>query len=197
MAKQSRDGRVNKGRVKLRVIEFELDGSDATLQDSIKGILTAIGTRPTFVREPKALPQATLPEEEEIPDETEAEERSEGQQSTRERRPRNFKSPTILEIDTAGPVSLATFCAEKKADATEARKYLVIAGWLKIHRNIAEIGTDHIYTCFRSLGWHPPRDVSQPLRDMKSKQAWFSKGKERGTYAINHVGLGEVDKVPS
>ena len=98
-----------------------------------------------------------------------------------------------LDVQSVTP-SLRDFCQGKNLDS-DFKRYLVISAWLKEHAKVEEITIDHIYTCYRAMGWHPPRDVSQPLRDMKNKQGWFSKGKSRGSYMINHVGLGEVGRI--
>ena len=65
---------------------------------------------------------------------------------------------------------------------------------MKEHRNIDSISDDHIYTCFRSIGW-PTNipDFVQPLRDLKFKKYFTSP--EKGFYAINHIGLDYVKKL--
>jgi hypothetical protein len=205
MAKNDRTVVNNKGRVKLRVIEFELDGSDSTLQESIKGILSAINTRSNNTTAPAALTTKNIPDSREP--EADSDNGIDGADfdsvtpeaettTVREKKQRSFKTPQILDIETQnGAMPLKTFCEEKKATTgTDARKYLVIAAWLKEYRNLPDVGADHIYTCYRAMGWHPPKDVSLPFRNMKSQNGWFGSGQERGTYAINHVGLAQVDK---
>ena len=58
---------------------------------------------------------------------------------------------------------------------------------------IDAITVDHIYTCYRLLGW--PTDIpdfAQPLRWLKHQQLFTSP--ERGKYAINHLGLDRAEK---
>jgi hypothetical protein len=95
---------------------------------------------------------------------------------------------------TSGDVPLEKYCESKNPDS-DSKKYLVIAAWLKQQRGIAAVTADHVHTCYRHMGWHTPKDVLQPLRDMKRRNGWFNKGPERGEYAINHIGENEVAKM--
>lgn len=102
-------------------------------------------------------------------------------------------TPNIIDIEMNNEVSLATF-AQNKDSKSQHKKYLIAATWLKEHRNIDAISSDHIYTCFRSIGW-PTNilDFAQPLRELKSKKYFTSP--EKGLYAINHIGLDYVKKL--
>jgi uncharacterized protein YjhX (UPF0386 family) len=72
----------------------------------------------------------------------------------------------------------------------------VIAAWFKEHRGLDAITPDHVYTCYRTLKWPlNMNDFAQPLRDLKAKQ--FLTSPEKGSYAINHLGLQEVQKLIS
>jgi hypothetical protein len=92
--------------------------------------------------------------------------------------------PTVIELDTKSDPPLSSLTDPK----SQHKRYLRIAAWLHDHRKIEAITADHVYTCFRHLGW--PTDVvdfSQPLRELKHRQ--FFTTPERGKYAINHLGL--------
>ena len=68
------------------------------------------------------------------------------------------------------------------------KRYLTIAAWLHDHRETPVIMQDHVYSCYRLLGW--PTDIpdfAQPLRELKHKQ--YFESPERGKYAINQLGL--------
>jgi hypothetical protein len=68
------------------------------------------------------------------------------------------------------------------------RRYLTIAAFLHDHRHTPIVSQDHIYSCYRLLGW--PTDIgdfAQPLRELKFKQYFATP--ERGKYAINQLGL--------
>src|SRR4051812_17009314 len=90
------------GRIKFRVIEFELDGSDVTMQDAIKGLANAItGNRAPVKRITSgngahATPEDTI--------DTEAEETTEDEDSTvteprptRTRVKQTVRPPKIVE----------------------------------------------------------------------------------------------------
>jgi len=65
---------------------------------------------------------------------------------------------------------------------------------MKANLSLDEVTMDHIYTAYRHMGWTSPKDVSSPLRSMKTQNSWFSKGKEKGAYAINHVGIDVAER---
>lgn len=200
MARGDRDGGGTKGRVKFRVIEFELDGGDTALLESLRSIAATFGGR-LKVAPVKMLPSpasgAAQTEPEVDPESDDAASvgaASENPPDRPVRTLRTFKSPNVItDLDLESGVPLKSFCEGKKPDG-DWKRYLVICAWLKEQRGIDDVGIDHIYTCYRAMGWHPRKDVAQPLREMKSKQGWFAKGKQRGTYAINHIGLAEVAK---
>ena len=69
----------------------------------------------------------------------------------------------------------------------------MVATWFKLHRGVDAINADHVYTCYRKVKW-PTNipDFVQPLRNLKFKKLMDQK--EKGLYAINHLGLSEVDE---
>jgi hypothetical protein len=105
---------------------------------------------------------------------------------------RKFRTPSIIStLDfTSGRKSLKTYIDEQ-APEEHSKRYLAIVQWLKEHRNIGEVGADHIYTCYRALGLTVPDDVLGVLRAIK-KQGWVEKGAVSGTYKITHVGEGQL-----
>lgn len=203
MAKLDRD---DKAKVKFRVIEFELEGGNAAVQDSMRNLAAAItrGTRPALpalaakpggdgVNGSTAVSVTTAPEPDE--DLFPAEEAQPGEvpaEPAHARGQRRFATPKIIDIDLGGPLPLKPFCEEKAPDS-DLKKYLVIAAWLKEHRQIEAVTIDHIHTCYRHMGWFTPKDAPQPMRDLK-RRAWFNKT-GRSEYAINHVGMNEVLKM--
>lgn len=148
----------------------------------------------------KVLPSQPDPiaEENDLSDEgVDEQDDTESSQSSpaRPRYERKIVSPDIVEIDlTGGEMSLKAFIESKKP-TTEKHKYLAIAYYLKHHRNIDNVTMHHIFTCYRHMGWKSAKDVAQPLRDMKSKGKWFGKGKEKGSYTINHLGENVVNEM--
>jgi hypothetical protein len=100
--------------------------------------------------------------------------------------------PSVVEIDITSEPPLSSLVDPK----SNHRRYLAIAAWLHDHRSIEAVTADHIYTCFRHLGW--PTDIldfAQPLRELKHKQYFTTP--ERGKYAINQLGLAKAAEVNS
>jgi hypothetical protein len=191
------------GRVKFRFLEFEIDGSDATLQESLKNIAAAISRSPSGTKLINSTSNKAQNEEAEAEggedlNETHSENNFEATPSAVEAPPRRraVRSPKILaDLDLSkADVSLKDFCTEKNP-TTDTQKYLVIAAWLKEQLKLQEVTTDHIHTCYRTMGWHTPKNALKPLQNMKDKNGWFSKGSATATYAINHVGENEVSKM--
>jgi hypothetical protein len=113
---------------------------------------------------------------------------------TRSRGPRKAApTPKVIDIDVNSEPTLASFVKKPNPQSHNLR-FLVIAAWLQKHRSIDAITVDHIYTCYRSLGW-PTNipDFSAPLRSLKHKQLFTSP--EQGKYVINHLGLDRVVKL--
>jgi hypothetical protein len=205
MARGHRD---DHGRVKVRLVEFELEGSNSSIQESLRSFAAALRTNreqviplPAAPAPPAAL-EAPSPLSGETANTTETLIVQPGAETTRAKqnsgtkpRSKTYRSPSIMELDlTSGEMSLKDFCDSKNPDS-ESRKYLVIAAWLKQCRDISTVTPDHIHTCYRHMGWHTPRDAAQPLRDLKCKNQWFDKGAGIGEYKINHVGENEVMKM--
>lgn len=108
--------------------------------------------------------------------------------------PRKYRTPKVLELDLDSGVSFVSF-AEPKKPTSDAKRFLVIAAWFKLHRDTPAITVDHIYTCYRKIKWPSAiDDFSKPFRKLKFVQHVEQKGK--GLYAINHLGLQEVDDLP-
>jgi hypothetical protein len=113
--------------------------------------------------------------------------------SSRSKSIRKLRTPKVIEVDLASDPSFASF-AEIKKPTSDMMRFLVVAAWFKQHRQIDAITVDHVYTCYRAVKWPSGiDDFSQPLRDLKRRQ--LLEKKARGNYAINHLGLAEVDKL--
>src|SRR5580658_34529 len=186
-------GAEDRAKVKFRFIEFELDGGNAAVENSIRNLTTAL-TRNNNSQNSitKALPprsQPALPpgEEAEVLDaeQIESEEAltvdneidTPTAASRAPRASRKPKTPDLIpDLDpTAGNPSLKEFCDEKSIsnDSTDTKKYLACAVWLKDHKQIPSLTDAHIYTCFKFMKWPLQADIGAPLRTMK-KQDWFT-----------------------
>ena len=100
------------------------------------------------------------------------------------RKKRVGPKPNMITIDTDTEPKLSALVDGK----SNHKRYLTIAAWLHDHRETPVITQDHIYSCYRLLGW--PIDIpdfAQPLRELKHKQ--YFESPERGKYAINQLGL--------
>jgi hypothetical protein len=207
----ARGHREDQGRVKVRIVEFELEGSNASIQESLRSLSSSLRTTKgeTVISIP---PTRSVPAALEQPSSANggfsdpidtllvqpAPENGRPKQNA-DSKPRSkiVRSPGVLELDlAAGPVPLEQFCHSKSPDSDPA-KYLVIVFWLKKYLNLPSVTVDHIHTCYRHMGWNTPRIPVQPLRDLKSRRQWLNKGEGVGEYAINHIGENVVSKMGS
>jgi len=208
MAKQPPKADQN-GKMKVRIIEFELEGSDVSLQESLKSITAALSrpaasapvSRVTRIEAPKhantsstqSMDDAEEFEEAELVEEVEVDAPASAAPK-RTRKPTKAPTPTLLRdvrFDDVTP-TFADFVAEKQPKS-EMLKYLCVAYWLKTYKDIPEISIDHVYTAYRVMQWALPAAAVQPMRELAAnRDGRFSKGHEKGHYAINHVGEGFV-----
>lgn len=210
MAK-NQGGPDDRAKVKFRVIEFELEGANAAVENSVKNLTTVImqkngasapvkpalikgnGTGPVLAA---PLPRTDVAEDAENLEEqpvTGAEDETVDSSPAKPRVARRPPVPQVIDIDLAsGEMPFANFC-EGKNLSKDTDKYLVCAVWLKEYRDTPAVTDDHIYTMFKFMKWSLQADVTAPLRAMK-RQGWFTTP-ERGKYAINHLGENEVNRM--
>ncbi len=194
------------GKVKVRVIDFEMEGSNQTLRESIRDIVGAIGkSNTTIVRvagKPALLEDAKKgngaaeivsdADDEELEElDADSQVADEEVTETRPRRSYKVKTPKIVQVELrSGDMPLRTFLA--KAPDTIDKRYILIAYWYKTYREINQVSQDHIYTAYKEMSWtNFPKDVGQPLRALK-KDGWFDKGTGGGAYSLNHMGDGKA-----
>lgn len=181
-------------RSKMTVMVFQLDGSDQTLQEGIRSISSAIQG---MVRPTRALPLqvgAPIPPGEEAEPATEEVVEQNGEDTEppqngegESRRTTSPRPPQILPDLKPSADKLNEYCDSKKVGEMDSKRYLAIAGFLTERMNVSSITPDHIYTCYRLLGWNIPTDAGSPLRALKRK-GYFQKGDGAGAYTLNHVG---------
>ena len=97
-----------------------------------------------------------------------------------------------FELTTGRDVSFEAF-ANEKGQTADTKRYLMIAGWCHDHAAIPEITADHVWTCYRAMGWTlDAKNPKQPFADIQ-RQGWgeYKKGK----FEINHIGIGVVAKM--
>lgn len=201
-------GRDDTGRIKVRVIDFEVEGSNATLQASLRDFAAALrgagGARPLSATPARPM----LPTNGDAPDgqaepaaevefaEVDAtgdtEEPVAEPRRTRVNGQRRYTKPNVIDLDlTSGDMPLKTYIEQKGEPKGHADRYLVIATWLKEFRQTEAVTQDHMYTCYKHMDWNTPRDASEPLRFLKKNDSMY-KGTERGSYIINHIGENAV-----
>lgn len=214
-----------KGRVKFRFIEFEVEGGNNAIADGLRSVAAALTRSNTTVElkqitSPPTGSAASLPgnaagrtqaapqtgdlfAEPAVPvdpitmgvaaDDNPADsDDSQGSKPKVKRYYPNCKLVPTLNIES-GSVSLSALVAEKKPK-TVAEKYMVCAFWLKHHQAIEWFTNDHIYTCFQGIKWTPPKDVGQPLRDMKNKS--FVQN-DKSEWSLHSNGESAVNRLPS
>jgi hypothetical protein len=192
MAKQS-IGTKNPSRIRFVMVEAELgDGDIGQITQAITNALR--GPAPTVIKRIAApvpvvnggAEHAELEPVEEVAEEIETENVTSA--APKAKTPRKAApKPSVIELDITSDPPLTSIVDPK----TNHGRYLVISAWLHDHRKIEAVTADHIYTCFRHLGW--PTDIldfAQPLRELKHKQ--FFTTPERGKYAINQLGLARA-----
>lgn len=192
MAKQSKSSG-HTGKVKIRVIEFEVEGSDDTMQESLKSITAALNKGMTAAQ-PNRVRYIPAPnqQEEELEEQELEDLEEEGQPQAATRKPSTPKKPPttkLLEISfTDTTPTLKDFIADKSPKSV-LQKALVIAYWYKHYKQIPEITADHLFTAYRHLQWTVPRDPGQAIRDLRHKRrTQLTAGSTPGASTINHIG---------
>ena len=181
-------------RVRLIVLEAELPDGDvsqlaAALQNAIRSPAPPVIKRLTSTTTPQVNGGSEQPAEEVYEeDQGEVDAVDVTPVSPKPKTPRKAApKPTVIDIDITSEPPLSSLSDPK----SNHKRYLAIAAWLHDHRKIEAVTADHIYTCYRHLGW--PTDIldfAQPLRELKHKQ--FFTTPERGKYAINQLGLAKA-----
>jgi hypothetical protein len=196
----------DKGKVKFRFVEFELEGLNSTIEESIKSIVHSMNRGSSapvrIVGTNKPTPQlSSVPAGDNGHAETELETESieEVDETTEDTKAttaqagkvRRYTVPTFLkELDLdSGDVPFKKF-ADERNPQSDNRKYIVIAAWLKKYRNLDVITPDHVFTCNQKMGWKTQRDVGQPFRYMRKKSYFDPSG--RNQWTITHVGLDQL-----
>lgn len=183
------------GNSRIRVLLVDADLADGELAQLIPALQNALRAPTPTLRNngaptPKVITQQQ-PLEAEVEESVEEEEVTLAPEAPRQPRARKAApKPSVIEIDTTSAPPLSSLADPKSNHG----RYLLIAAWLHDHRNIEAVTVDHIYTCYRHLGW--PTDIldfGQPLRELKHKQYFTTP--ERGQYAINQLGLAKAKEI--
>jgi hypothetical protein len=182
----------------MTVMVFQLDGSDQTLQE---GIRTISGAIQGMLKPTRAIPLhvgAPVPPGEEVEPAPHEATPPVGEDivstpaiGSQPRRTTQPRPPQVLPDLKVSVDELKQYCEAKQVGNKDSKRYLVIAAFLKEKMGVEAVTADHIYTCYRLLGWNTPADAGAPLRALKSKGN-FQKGDDPGAYILNHVGENAV-----
>lgn len=202
-----------KGRVKVRIVEVDVEGNDSTLQDTLRTISAAIN-RATTVAPAKRVDVLAAPAarptknghanghvEDPAEDVTEVHEDQEvddgagaAHSSTQRRRPTTYPQPKPLDIDFNVPaVTLKTFMAEKKPKSHNM-KFLAVAAWFKAHGDVEAITSDHVYSAYLGMDWRVRKNMNQPFYFLQGKN-WM-KHTDTG-WTITYIGVDKVKALPA
>jgi len=199
-------------KVKFRVFEFEMDGSDESIQDTMKTLAAALtrgghGAVPVARRLKADVPATTVNGATEADQEEEAEEAGdtvEGvedvvEKPQKERKPAAPRKPVPVKILTGISFTdvsptLKEFYEQKKPGKVLSNNYLVVAYWYKHFRGIEDLTGDHYHTAFREVGFATPRNVLATPRELcRSNDGRLMLGSVPSTTAIHHLGENHVD----
>lgn len=206
MAK-GRDGGNQGGDGKLTVFFAHLEGNNESLQRALLTVTDAVEKavgRPVVLRSTpavtlggakSALPKGDTAPAQEIEDVV-VEAPSEGSGAPTSAKPKSHRTvhtPTIVDVDlTSGDLPLKTYIAHKGDRATDTKRYLLIAHWLKEQGRSDIITPDLAYTCYKHLNWTSPDDIGNPLRNGKRDGVFNKIEGKKGAYSLNHIGEGRV-----
>lgn len=197
--------KAEKGKIKIRFFEVELEGSDETLLESVRSA-ASLANRVPMARQIKQLQAApaingTAGVGADVTRDFGSEESGEPEElevvgtAPRPKKSRTYATLNVVEIDLkSGNLPFADFATEK-APGDTTKRFLVAAAWLKEQRGISTIDAHHVYTCFRHMNWGIQKDMNQPLRDA-ARSGYFKKI-EKGKFEITHIGLDAVQKMNS
>lgn len=190
------------GTSKIRFIMVEAEIADGDIGQITQAIQNALKTSSPVTPQRIAGPSVkAVAREAEIDADDEVEEAEVVEIETTVRAPRPKvqraakPAPEVLEIDMTSGTSLASYVQGANPKSNNKR-YLLIAAWFKEHRETPAVTAAHIYTGFRTLKWSVNiPDFAQPLRDLKFTKLMTTP--EKGHYAINHLGIAEVEAMLS
>lgn len=194
-----------KERGKIRGFFFEIDGGDETLQEGLRNFGTALGRAlsgpPRNVRSALPSPPANGKHDEPQVEDDVIDEEVDGEVVPSKPKKTGAKKqqpmPEVVEFNIEGDgTSFKDFAAEKKPESI-SDKCLVAVAWFKNHGGLEEVTANHVFTCFKLMGWTHPASYNQLLSDLKRKAQTLSKGEGTGAYKINLAGTNVVNGMGS
>ncbi len=208
MVKQ-KNASTEQSTVKVRIIDFEMSGSDQSLQESLQTIAAALSrggqtiqvSRQLTARAAQALNGSSAAAQEEPAEQVDDEETADIQDAQpravrKSAAPRKLPPVKILSgisfTDVDPP--LKDFFESKNPGKNATAAYLVVAYWYKHVRGIEDLTPDHFHTAFRQVGFPTPKNVLTTMRELRrSSDGRLMAGSTPGTTAIHHLGENSVD----
>lgn len=196
--------------VKVRIIDFEMSGSDQSLQESLQTIAAAFSRTGQTVQISRRLPSsgssaldnsvgAESADESQLNADDGVIENEKPAPTPAKRSSSGSRKPPALKIVhdvsfTSSSPTLKEFYEDKNPGSVVLLNYLVVAYWYKHHGGIEELTADHFHTAFRHVGFPTPKDARQPMRDLKnSRNGKMMGGTAPHTAIISHLGENAVD----
>jgi hypothetical protein len=93
--------------------------------------------------------------------------------------------PTLLkdlDLRPANGKSWREFATEKNPTSTRERS-IVALYYLRQILTLGAVGSDHIYTCFKDMGWKLPTDFNNHLQVVAKERGWLN------TAEMSDIGL--------
>ena len=194
-----------RGKIRVRFFEIEMEGGSDALQDSVKALTAALSKPVAPARlqlqgaqraDPVLLESVSEDpsDEEDLPD-VEDRDTQPTMKAPRQRARRTPPTPKVLD-DCGfgdGDPTWAKFAADKKP-STDVSRVAVVAAWFKRVKEVNTIDINHAYTAFKFVDWPTPDDIGQCFRNAKRQSNWFGTDGE-GNWTINIIGLNAVDKL--
>lgn len=100
-----------------------------------------------------------------------------------------FAIPKLLDElrPNDGPVSFKDFVGTRSI-GTDMQRVVVVATWLREHRGVDRFGINHLFTCYRMMGWTLPTDPGQPLRNAAKGKLQYLRPVGDGLYELTTGG---------
>lgn len=185
----------------MTVVVLKLKGGGDTLRkgfDALTSAFASLGPGTVITKHARSAPSKQLngtvteqaptegePEVEEEPTTIDAVTVS---SSTPARTPAQRKPKFLTDFDlTSGTTNWKDF-AGSRAPKSDNEKYLLAALWITEEAKVPDFTVSHVFTCFRAMKWTEQIDFSQPLRQMKHKDSYFSHP-TRKTWKLTQPGL--------
>lgn len=196
--KMARDNQSERGKV--RIVVFEMEGSDKAISESLSTIANALSRpqaptktvmlpmQPTEAKGLQDEPQSRLFQEEEF---EEIENRVTPAKSSK---PRKIYTPNVVQLELeSGDIPWVQYAAQKNPQSHNG-KFLVAMEWLKNSLALESVSVDHVFTLYKSAKWSTAMpDFTAPFRTLLKERLVVRK--ERGSYAINHIGSQRVEEM--